>query len=49
MQVKYLAQGSSNFWISWKGNSKPSLIDQSAPSLTNALLAEWKQIPAAVF
>uniref|UniRef100_A0A0E9X3C5 Uncharacterized protein n=1 Tax=Anguilla anguilla TaxID=7936 RepID=A0A0E9X3C5_ANGAN len=39
---------SNTFGINWKSKCKPGLIGQSVPDLTNALLAEWKRIPAAM-
>uniref|UniRef100_A0A0E9Y2E0 Uncharacterized protein n=1 Tax=Anguilla anguilla TaxID=7936 RepID=A0A0E9Y2E0_ANGAN len=39
---------SNTFGIHWKANYQPGLIAQSVPNLTNALLAAWRQIPAAV-
>ena len=36
--------------MNWNGDCEPVLIaPTSVPDLTNALVAEWKQVPAAMF
>jgi hypothetical protein len=41
---------SNTFGMNWNADYKPDLIArQSVPDLTNDLVAEWKQAPAAVF
>ena len=41
---------SNTFEINWNTDCEPGLITQhQLPDLTNALVAEWKQVPAAMF
>ena len=40
----------NTFGMNWNANCEPGLIAQHQyPDLTNALVTEWKQVPAAVF
>ena len=43
-----------HLWMNWNADCEPGLIAQhqcptSVPELTNALAAEWNQVPAAMF
>ena len=41
---------SNTFGMNWNADCEPDIIAQhQLPDLTNALVAEWKQIPAAMF
>ncbi len=40
---------SNTFGMSWNVDCEPNLITQRQCDLTNALVAEWEQIPAAGF
>jgi hypothetical protein len=42
---------SNTFGMSWNADWEPGLIaqHQRGPNLTNVLVAEWKQVPAAMF
>ena len=41
---------SNTFEMNWSTDCEPGLIaPTSVPNLTNALVAEWKQVPTAMF